>query len=60
MVQKPVLFIIILYPFILYRETCFDTMTNYHLSQSCKLMENDEFNQLTIILINSLEIEANR
>ena len=30
---------------------CFDTMINYQFSQKLKLLENNEFNHLTIILI---------
>lgn len=32
------------------RTTCFDTMLNYCLSQKPKLLENSEFNYLTIIV----------
>ena len=31
------------------RTTYFDTMINYHQSQKLKLIENDVFNDLTII-----------
>ena len=31
--------------------TYFDSMINYQLSQNFKLLRNDEFNHLTIILI---------
>ena len=40
------------------RTICFDIMINYQLSQKLKLIGNDEFNRLTIILTSIKDDEG--